>query len=101
MPSSRSLRFTPEADADIESLLQYTIQVWGEQQMRTYARPLFDVIDQLAAFPGIGKRRNDLGLGLMSQPAGQHVIIYRATDNELIIVRIIHGQRDLAAEFGP
>lgn len=101
MLSSRRLRFTPEADGDFESLLQYSAQVWGEQQMRTYARLIFDVLHRLVAFPGIGKRRKDLGPGLMSHPAEQHVIIYRATDDEVIIVRIIHGQRDIAAEFGP
>jgi hypothetical protein len=36
----------------------------------------------------------------MSHPAAQHVIIYRATDDELIVHRIIHGRRDLTTALG-
>jgi plasmid stabilization system protein ParE len=66
MPSSRRLRFTPEADADFESLLQYTAQTWGEQQMRRYAEAIFDTLDRIAIFPGMGRRRDELAPGLMS-----------------------------------
>jgi toxin ParE1/3/4 len=99
MPSSRRLRFTPEADADLESLLQYTAQTWGEHQMRVYAALIFEVLDRLATFPGIGRRRDEIAPGLQSHSAAQHVIIYRATADELIVQRIIHGRRDLAAAF--
>jgi plasmid stabilization system protein ParE len=53
MPSNRRLRFTPDADADFESLLQYTVQTWGEPQMHAYAETIYGVLDELGTFPGI------------------------------------------------
>jgi plasmid stabilization system protein ParE len=53
------VRFTPDADADFESLLQYTIHTWGEAQMHSYAETIYGVLDELATFPGIGKPRDD------------------------------------------
>jgi hypothetical protein len=37
----------------------------------------------------------------MSHPVEQHLIIYRATDDDLIVERFIDGRRDFAAEFDP
>ena len=99
MPSSRRLRFTPDADADFESLLQYTVQTWGEHQMHAYADTIYGVLDELGVFPDIGKQRDDLFPGAMSYPAGEHVVISSATDQELILYRIIHGRRDIDAAF--
>jgi toxin ParE1/3/4 len=95
MPSSRRLRFTRDADADFEDILQYTAETWGELQMHAYSAVIYGVINDLLTFPGMGKRREDLAPGLLSHPAGQHLIFYRATDDELVVHRIIHGRRDI------
>lgn len=68
--------------------------------MRRYAKAIFDALDLIATFPGMGRRRDELAPGLMSHPVEQHLIIYRATDDDLIVERFIHGSRDIAAEFG-
>jgi toxin ParE1/3/4 len=91
MPSSRRLRFSPDADADLESLLQYTAETWGEAQMHAY--------DELALFPGLGTRRNDLRPGLLSHLIEHHIVFYEASNDELIIYRIIHSRRDIDAIF--
>ena len=40
--------------------------------------------------PGIGARRDDIRTGLRAQSVQKHVIFYRETKTELVIVRILH-----------
>ena len=40
--------------------------------------------------PGIGIRRDDIGTGLRAQSVQKHVIFYRETKTELVIVRVLH-----------
>ena len=100
MPSSRRLRPTPEAEADLASLLQYSAETWGEQRMASYAALLLSVLRDLAEFPGLGRQRDELRPGLRSYPAGQHIVFYRVSGDELIVRRIIHSRRDVDQEPG-
>ncbi len=40
--------------------------------------------------PGIGTRRDDIRTGLRAQSVQKHVIFYRETKSELVIVRVLH-----------
>ncbi len=40
--------------------------------------------------PGIGTRRDDIHTGLRAQSVQKHVIFYRETKSELVIVRVLH-----------
>jgi toxin ParE1/3/4 len=99
MQSSRRLFFKPDADADLESILQYTLQTWGDDRMRAYSARIFAALDELSTFPNIGKRRDDLRPGLLSYLAAQHIVFYVASEDELTVHRIIHSRRDADAEF--
>lgn len=99
MPSSRRLRISPEADDDIAAITRYSAETWGTRQMEAYADRLYATLDELTHFPGMGRARDEVSPGLRSYPIGQHVAFYRATDDELIVVRIVHGRRDIASEF--
>ena len=88
---------TPEAADDLRDLLQYSLQTWGRRQRDTYQALILRALRDLARFPGLGRNRDELGPGLRSHPVGQHVVIYAASDTELVVV---HGRRDLADELG-
>jgi toxin ParE1/3/4 len=61
--------------------------------LRTKAR-------QLAETPGMGRSRaDDLRPGLFSFPVGQYVLFYREQPGGIVLVRVIHGSRDLPALF--
>lgn len=49
--------------------------------------------------PEIGPSREQLAPGLRAQFHKAYVIYYRATETELIIVRVLHGARDAVALF--
>jgi toxin ParE1/3/4 len=55
----------------------------------------------LAANPEFGELRPDLGVGLRHSVVGNYVIVYRAAHERIEIVRVVHGARDLAAQFKP
>jgi len=67
---------------------------------------LIDSITQrfllLARHPHIGRRRDeDLRPGLRSLAMGEYVIIYRVEKNDVLILHVMQGRRDIGALFRP
>ncbi len=64
-------------------------------------------LDRFTAFfvhlrenPFMGRRRDDLRPGYRSFPVGDYVVIYRlAGKEEILVLRIIHGSRDIPSLF--
>ncbi|MDD4891297.1 MAG: type II toxin-antitoxin system RelE/ParE family toxin [Phycisphaerae bacterium] len=57
------------------------------------------VCQMLADNPSAGRRRDELGLGLRSFPCGSFVVFYRQRKNEILVVRVVHGARNLTSLF--
>lgn len=53
---------------------------------------------ELVRLEGVGHKRGDLLPGLLSLPYGKYVIFFRRRQ-EVEIVRVLHGARDIAAVF--
>jgi toxin ParE1/3/4 len=53
----------------------------------------------LAAFPYAGRARGDLRPGLRSFSVGDYVILYRIEREDVVILPVIHGRRDIEATF--
>src|SRR5262245_9929613 len=99
MPSSRRLVLTAEAEDDLAAIWRYTAATWGEEQAETYTDLVKNKLDNLARFPGIGRRRDDLSPGLRSYPVEQHIAYYVTTDDELIVRRLLHSRQDAHDQF--
>jgi toxin ParE1/3/4 len=55
----------------------------------------------LGSFPRIGRsREDDFGPGYRSMPVEEYVIVYCVEDGDALILRVVHGRRDLEALFG-
>ncbi|MGP8156928.1 MAG: type II toxin-antitoxin system RelE/ParE family toxin [Candidatus Acidiferrales bacterium] len=55
----------------------------------------------LANFPNIARRRDeDLRPDLRSFPVGEYVVFYRVRDEDVLILRVLRGSRDIEALFG-
>lgn len=54
----------------------------------------------LAGFPYMGRARENLGAGSRSLAVGEYVIVYCAEDEDVVILRVVHGRRDLETLFG-
>lgn len=72
----------------------YTMSMWGEAQMSRYIDGLHARFAELARFPGLGRPRDEMAPGYRSIVQSTHVVFYRTTTQELVIVRILHGRMD-------
>jgi toxin ParE1/3/4 len=91
-----------QAAADLDNIWYYVAKESGSIEI---ADQLIDSITGrfflLAGHPYFGRRRDDdFGIGLRSFPVGEYVIVYLAADKDVLILRVVHGRRDLEELFG-
>ena len=95
------LQFTPEAEADLDNIWLYIAK---ESQSIERAELTLDrfsmVFSRLARNPYMGRKRDDIRPGYRSFPVGSYIVFYRliGTD-EILVLRVVHGRRDLEQIF--
>jgi len=93
-------RLAPEAERDLDDIAYYVAR---ETRRFDIAERLIESITRrfylLASHPRIGRARDDLLAGARSFPVGNYVIVYDVDDEDVRILRVVHGRRDLAALF--
>ena len=88
------VRRTRRADTDL-------IEIWRfiAADSRNSADRLLDDIelawDRLADFPHLGRARSDLGRDIRLFPVRSYLILYRISDHEIEVVRVLHGAREI------
>lgn len=91
----------PEVDFELDDIWYYTARESGSIEI---ADRLIDSITDrfllLANHPYAGRVRDDLRPGLRSFPVGQYVIIYRIQGEDVVILHVVHGHRDIENLFG-
>lgn len=95
-------RLAPTAELDLDDIWLYVARESGSIEI---ADRLIDAINNrflvLAGFPYIGRsREEDIGPGYRSVAVGEYVIVYCVADEDALILRVVHGRRDLDALFG-
>jgi toxin ParE1/3/4 len=93
---------TPQADSDLDDIWYYVATRSGS--LHVADRFIDSVTNRfflLASHPNIGRARDeDLRPGLRSFPAGEYVIIYRIQHEDVLILRVVRGSRNVEALFG-
>ena len=84
-----------EAENDIEEIFEFGEYKFGKAQALSYLIQMEEHFVLLAENPSIGKKRNEIKEGLFSLPYVSHVIFYRILENQVRIVRVLYGGRDL------
>jgi toxin ParE1/3/4 len=94
-------RLTAQAEADLDQIWEYIVQESGNIEIaRRQILSLADRFFLLAKHPYLGRPRDhDLGAGRRSYPVDRYVIVYRIDGQNVLILRVIHGSRDIAAMF--
>jgi toxin ParE1/3/4 len=92
---------SPQVDSDLDEIW---FQVAAGSGSPEVADRLIDSITErfylLSRYPHIGRPRDeDLRPGLRSFPVGEYVILYRIQGKDVLILRVLHGSRDLEALF--
>lgn len=99
MTSLRRLVLSPTAEDDLRDVLQYSLQMWGEDQRDIYAADLAAAFQKLLTFPELGRSRGDLRTGLRALVVGQHTVLYRAERDVIRVLRIVHRRRDALVQL--
>ena len=101
------VRLSAAAEADIQAILDWTLEQFGEAQTRVYAQTLSEALESLATGPKVigVKARNDIARGLFTlhvarqSRKGRHVIMFRTgrdrSHKVIDVLRILHDAMDL------
>lgn len=92
------LEISPEAEND---LLDTWLYIAEDQPINAdrYLDKLQEKAQKLAEFPDLGRDRPELAEGLKSFPVDRYNLYYTVTETKLILVRVLPGDRDIAAIF--
>jgi toxin ParE1/3/4 len=93
---------TPQADSDLDSIWRYiAVQSGSYQVADRLIDSIVDLFLLLATNPHLGRTRDeDLRPGLRTFPAGNYIIVYRILEGHALILRVLHGSRNLQALLG-
>ena len=91
-------RLLQEAEAELDDIWLYVARESGSSDIAT--RLIEGITDRfwlLAQHPQIGRRRDaDLRPGLRSFSVGAYVIVYRTEGEDVLILHVMRGSRDIA-----
>jgi len=95
-------RVAPRAEADLDEIW---LCVAKESCSIEIANRLVDTIADrfftLTRFPYMGRsREEDFGPGYRSLAVGEYVVVYRVENEDVLVLRVVHGRRQLEALFG-
>lgn len=92
---------SPHAEADLDDIWFYVAQDSGS--MDVASRLVDSITDRfflLASFPHVGRvRDHDFGVGVRSFAVGEFIIVYSTDEEDVFILRVVHGRRDLERLF--
>jgi toxin ParE1/3/4 len=91
------------AENDLANIAAWTAENFGQRQAAVYIDALLDTIDELSANePPRSKARDEIAIGLRTLHmakrgrTGRHFLVYKRTDDLLIIVRILHDSMEVS-----
>jgi toxin ParE1/3/4 len=83
-------RVSKRAGAELDAIMIYTIQTWGEWQADKYLDEMESMFELLAENPGLGRAVTGWAKSTRRIEKGSHVIFYRPTPQGVFVQRILH-----------
>ena len=83
-----------QAEQDLTVIWVYTAEEWSVAQADKYLEELVAGIERLREHPMIGNSRDDLRKDYRATTINQHIVFYKASDSEVLIVRVLHKSVD-------
>ena len=88
-------RVAPEALSDIDQIMLYIARDSTQNALKVWER-LEDAFGRLGEYPGLGHTREDLRDDTARVfPVYNYLIIYDSAVRPVLILRVVHGSRDL------
>jgi toxin ParE1/3/4 len=89
---------TSQANHDLQEIWDYI----AEDSMESADRIVEEIEEKcalLADFPSMGHNCEELVEKLRSFPVRDYILFYQPLANGIVLVRVIHGARDIDAQF--
>ncbi len=95
---ARRYSLSPEAQHDLADIRSYYLTEAGPSVAQTMTGALINGFRLVSGTPGARHRREDLtNWNVKFWPVFSHLIIYNPGVRPLRIIRVLHGNRDIAA----
>jgi toxin ParE1/3/4 len=88
-------RLTPAAQADLESIWEYTVANWSEAQAERYIRDIQTSCEGLISGATVSRSAEDIRAGYRKAATGSHVMFFKQSMDGVVIVRILHQRMDI------
>jgi toxin ParE1/3/4 len=92
------IRISTRASSDLIEIWSY-IADDSVANADAFIDKLHETIQVLANQSGAGRSREELAPGILSFPFGRYIIFYRASQDAIEIIRVLHGARDIQTIF--
>lgn len=88
-PDPLYLHLTPKAQSDLEEIWLYSVKTRGHEQADLYLDTLEMVFETLCSLPELAREYTELTPAVRMHQTGQHVIVYQAQADHLVVIRIL------------
>jgi len=94
----KSIKISNPAEIDLKNISSYTLKHWGKLQKKNYIGQIKKLFLGLShhdeAIMPLIIERDEIDKGLLSYRINQHVLFFRETEQEILIVKILHSRMD-------
>lgn len=94
----KALVYSTAAEDDIDTIIDL-IKADNPAAAQNWLVNLDVKCRQLARFPHMGKRRDDVRDGVHCFPHGNYLIFYDIGDTSVVVLHVVHGARNLPEIF--
>ena len=88
------LKLSRKAETDLSEIADYTIGEFGVMQARQYRDSFQGCFNSLRENPLLGRSARELAAGLRLIRQQAHIIFYLHTQDQILIVRVLHHSMD-------
>jgi toxin ParE1/3/4 len=88
-------RLSEKASADLDAIWLYVAERDGPEAADRLVDRLVETFPLLAAYPAMGRSREDVYPGARMFPVGSYLIFFRKRPKYVEISRVLHGARNI------
>jgi toxin ParE1/3/4 len=92
-------RLTDSAMREIEEITAYLAKNYGFSQSEQFIKKLNSKFSKIVQFPKIGKPRDEILPGSRMLSVDRYLILYAVIGDDVEILRVVSGYRDLSKLF--
>ncbi len=94
----KAVRLSADAEEDLDGIWLYVAERGDDSAANRLLDEITSCFAMFARHPEIGGPRDELKRGVRSHAVGNYVIFYRIRESAVVILRVLHGARDVGAQ---